>query len=69
MPLSPEPVSLDQMPIMVPTAQLLSTMEEPSRGSQHTVKRPLGLHGLTTGSSSEAPNATTAEDLTASHMI
>ena len=44
-------------------------MEEPSRGSQHTVKRPLGLQGFTTGSSSEAPNATTAEDLTASHMI
>ena len=57
------------MPIMVPTAQLLSTMDEPSRGSQHTVKRPLGLQAFTSGSSSDAPHATTAEDLTASHMI
>ena len=68
-PSSPDPDSLLQMPIMVPTAQLLSTIDEPSRGSQHTVNRPLGLHGLTSGSSSEAPHATTADDLTASHMI
>ena len=57
------------MPIMVPTAQLLSTMDEPSRGSQHTVNLPLGLQGFTSGSSSDAPHATTAEDFTASHMI
>ena len=44
-------------------------MEDPSRGSQHTVNLPLGLQGLISGSSSDAPQATTAEDFTASHMI
>ena len=68
-PFVPEPDSFDQIPIIVPTAQLLSTMEDPSRGSQHTVNLPLGLQGLISGSSSDAPQATTAEDFTASHMI
>ena len=61
-PFVPEPDSFDQIPIIVPTAQLLSTMEDPSRGSQHTVNLPLGLQGLISGSSSDAPQATTAED-------
>ena len=55
-------------PIMVPTAQLLSTMEEPSSGSQQTTKRPSLFTSTRTGSSSEAPVCTTLEDLHASHM-
>ena len=54
--------------MMVPTAQLLSTMEEPSSGSQHTVYSPFGLHCTISGSSSDAPYATTSELFTQSHM-
>mmetsp|Transcript_18405 Transcript_18405/g.22847 ORF Transcript_18405/g.22847 Transcript_18405/m.22847 type:complete len:200 (+) Transcript_18405:190-789(+) len=65
-----KPVAAFQTPIIVPTAQLLSTMEEPSRGSQQTVYSVAGAVppppppgvGRTTGSSSEAASRI-AEDL------
>ena len=42
-------------PMIVPTAQLLSTIDDPSRGSQQIVYSPLGLHLTISGSSSLAP--------------
>merc|ERR1719231_939496 len=65
----PEPDDEPQTPTMVPTAQLLSTIDEPSSGSQHTVYSPSGLHARTSGSSSDAPNAMTADSLHLFHMI
>ena len=62
-PSSPVPESGPQMPMMVPTDQLLSTMDEPSSGSQHTVKCPVGLVSTTSGSSSDAPYFTVLEFL------
>ena len=53
---------------MVPTAQLLSTMDEPSRGSQQMVKRPSLLVSTITGSSSEEASLTSLEPLAMSHM-
>ena len=38
--------------MIVPTAQLLSTIDDPSRGSQQIVYSPLGLHLTISGSSS-----------------
>merc|ERR1719181_370961 len=68
-PSAPEPDFEPQMPIMVPTAQLLSTMDDPSSGSQQTVYSPSGLQAFTSGSSSEAPKAIVGELLQASHII
>ena len=42
-------------PMIVPTAQLLSTIEDPSKGSQQIVYSPFGLHLTISGSSSLAP--------------
>merc|ERR1712060_58749 len=49
------PVLLPQMPMIVPTAQLLSTIEEPSSGSQQMQNLPSECISRTSGSSSLAP--------------
>merc|ERR1719258_999577 len=54
--------------MMVPTAQLLSTIEEPSRGSQHTQNLPFSCITLTSGSSSDAPSLMSGSVLQTSHM-
>merc|ERR1719387_3238951 len=62
------PVDDGQMPRMVPTAQLLSTMLEPSSGSQHTQNLPSSCILRTSGSSSEAPDWMSGSVLQMSHI-
>mmetsp|Transcript_96442 Transcript_96442/g.300326 ORF Transcript_96442/g.300326 Transcript_96442/m.300326 type:complete len:238 (-) Transcript_96442:135-848(-) len=52
------PVDLSQTPTMVPTAQLLSTMELPSRGSQQRTYWPSGSVFTISGSSSDEASQT-----------
>ena len=62
------PLDAGQMPMMVPTAQLLSMMEEPSSGSQQTQNLPSACVSTTSGSSSDAAWFTRGSVLHASHM-
>merc|ERR1719426_698244 len=54
--------------MIVPTAQLLSTMLLPSSGSQQTQNFPSACISRTSGSSSEAPSLMSGSVLQMSHM-
>merc|ERR1719201_2706194 len=62
------PVSEPQMPRIVPQAQLLSTMLEPSSGSQQMQYFPSACISRTSGSSSEAPSLMSGSVLQISHI-